>query len=177
MSTTQRMKGGRYHDEPTVATIGVYGFTADTFLTTLRKAKVKVVLDVRQRRGVRGAEYSWANAVRLQAALADANIEYRHVRDLAPTTAMREMQYRDDEQQGVGRRSRVRLASEYAREYTTKVLDPFDLDIVLDALPATGIAALLCVERDAEACHRSLVADRLAKEHGVTIEHLRPSDA
>ena len=95
---------------PTVATVGVYGFTAETFLATLRKAKVKVVLDVRQRRGVRGAEYSWANAVRLQAALADAGIEYRHLRDLAPTTAMRELQYREDSNQGVGKRSRVELA-------------------------------------------------------------------
>ena len=67
---------------PTVATIGVYGFTADTVLAALRRAKVQVVLDVRQRRGVRGAEYSWANAVRLQAALADAGIEYRHLREL-----------------------------------------------------------------------------------------------
>ena len=162
---------------PTVATVGVYGFTADTFLAALRKAKVKVVFDVRQRRGVRGAEYSWANAVRLQAALADAGIEYRHLRDLAPTTAMREMQYRDDDQQGVGKRSRVRLAPEYARQYTTKVLDRFDLDTVVEMLPEKGIATLLCVERDPEACHRSLVADRLGEQHGITIEHLRPAEA
>ena len=32
----------------TVATIGVYGFTADAFLEALRAAKVQRVLDVRQ---------------------------------------------------------------------------------------------------------------------------------
>ena len=160
----------------TIATIGVYGFTADTFFEAVRAANVKVVLDVRQRRGVRGPEYAWANAVRLQEALAATDIEYRHLRELAPTTALREIQYREDAKEGVGRRSRVRLAPEYVRQYTTKVLDRADLDVVLDAMPKAGKAALLCVERDPEACHRSLVADRLADEHGVRIRHLRPRD-
>ena len=160
----------------TVATIGVYGFTADTFLDALRAANVKVVLDLRQRRGVRGPEYAWANAVRLQESLTAAGIEYRHLRDLAPTTAMRELQYREDAKEGVGKRSRVELAPEYSRQYTTKILDRADLDVVIDAMPKTGKVALLCVERDPEACHRSLVADRLADEHGVRIRHLRPRD-
>ena len=160
----------------TVATIGVYGFTAETFLEALRGANVKVVLDVRQRRGVRGPEYVWANALRLQEALAAAGIEYHHLRDLAPTTAMRELQYREDAKEGVGKRSRVELAPEYARQYTTKILDRADLDVVIDALPTSGKAALLCVERDPDACHRSLIADRLAEEHGVRVRHLRPPD-
>ena len=41
-------------------------------------------------------------------------------------------------------------------------------------LPADGTTALLCVERDAEACHRSLIAQRIAAEHGVAVIHLRP---
>ena len=53
-----------------LATIGVYGFTATTFIAALRDADVRLVLDVRQRRGVRGSEYAWANAKRLEAALA-----------------------------------------------------------------------------------------------------------
>jgi uncharacterized protein (DUF488 family) len=159
---------------PTVATIGVYGFTAEVFLDTLRDAGVAVVLDVRQRRGVRGAEYAWANAVRLQSALADAGIGYRHLRELAPTTAMREVQYAEDARQGVGKRSRVELAPAYVRRYTKEILDRADLSIVIDAMPEQGIAALLCVERDAQACHRSLVADRLVADHGARIEHLHP---
>jgi len=57
-----------------VATVGVYGFTIDGFLEALREADVRLLLDVRQRRGVRGAQYAWANAVRLQAALARAGV-------------------------------------------------------------------------------------------------------
>src|SRR5687767_13973296 len=80
-----------------LATIGVYGFTLDEFLRALREADVRLVLDIRQRRGVRGAQYAWANAKRLQAALADAGIEYGHRVELAPTTELRQLQYREDD--------------------------------------------------------------------------------
>jgi uncharacterized protein (DUF488 family) len=103
-----------------LVTIGVYGFTADTFLAALREAGVGLVLDVRQRRGVRGPDYAWANSQRLQAALREAGIGYEHHRELAPTTELRQLQY-------------------------------------------------------AEACHRSLIAERLAAEHGLAVTHLRPS--
>jgi hypothetical protein len=45
---------------------------------------------------------------------------------------------------------------------------------VVDALPVEGRGALFCVERDPEACHRSLIAARVADEHGVAVTHLRP---
>jgi Protein of unknown function, DUF488 len=44
----------------------------------------------------------------------------------------------------------------------------------VSALSSSGTAALLCVERDPEACHRSLIAQRFTEQHRVTIEHLRP---
>ncbi|MDX6413046.1 MAG: hypothetical protein QOH23_456, partial [Gaiellaceae bacterium] len=43
--------------------------------------------------------------------------------------------------------------------------------------PADRTAALFCVERDPEACHSSLVAERLAEEYGVTVVHLLPDSA
>jgi uncharacterized protein (DUF488 family) len=54
----------------------VYGFTAEEFLRKLRDADVRLLLDIRQRRGVRGPEYAWANARRLQAALEEAGNAY-----------------------------------------------------------------------------------------------------
>jgi uncharacterized protein (DUF488 family) len=158
---------------PRVVTIGVYGSTLEAFLATLRSAGVTQLLDVRQRRGVRGSEYSWANSARLQAALAAAGIEYRHHRELAPTTELRQLQYREDDRVGEGKRSRTRLAPEYAERYTREILDRVDLAPVVAAMPARGAAALLCVERDPEACHRSLVAERLRERHGVAVTHLR----
>ncbi|CAM4201582.1 DUF488 domain-containing protein [Nocardia ninae] len=157
-----------------IATIGVYGFTAATFIEQLTDAGVGLLLDLRQRRGVRGPEYSWANSARLQQALAAAGIGYRHVRELAPTTVMRQLQYREDDRQGVGKRNRVALASEYAERYTREILDPFDLGTLVAELPSDSMAALFCVERDPEACHRSLVAARLHTEHGLLVTHLHP---
>ena len=159
---------------PALATIGVYGFDAESFLAALREADVRLLIDVRQRRGVRGREYAWANAGRLQAALADAGVEYRHVKELAPTTELRQLQYAEDARQGVGKRSRVKLAPAYVERYTREILDPFELEALVAGLPREGRAALMCVERDPEACHRSLVAERLAAEHGLGVVHLRP---
>ena len=157
-----------------VATIGVYGFDAASFLDALRAAEVRLLVDVRQRRGVRGREYAWANSLRLQAALADAGVSYEHWPSLAPTTELRHLQYAEDERQGVGKRSRVALAPEYVERYTREILDAADLEALFVRLPTEGAAALMCVERDPEACHRSLVAARLADDFGVAISHLRP---
>ena len=158
----------------TVATIGVYGFTAQMFLERLREAGVGVLVDVRQRRGVRGSEYAWANSKRLQAALAKADIEYRHRKELAPTSELRRLQYREDDRQGVGKRSRTQLAREYRERYIAEILDRADLDAVVAELPTDRATALMCVERDPEACHRSLIAERLAAQYGLGQLHLRP---
>jgi len=157
-----------------IATIGVYGFTVDTFVDTLVGGGVGLLLDLRQRRGVRGPEYSWANSARLQQSLAAAGVGYRHVLELAPTTELRRLQYREDDRQGVGRRNRVALAQEYAQRYTREILDPYDLGALVAELPGGSTTALFCVERDPEACHRSLVAQRLHAEHGLPVTDLRP---
>ena len=157
-----------------MVTIGVYGFDGESFLQRLRQADVRLLLDVRQRRGVRGPEYAWANSRRLQAALAHARIAYEHHPELAPTTELRQLQYAEDDRRGVGKRSRVELAPAYVEGYTHEILDAADLDALVASLPGQGAAALMCVERDPEACHRSLIAARLEEEFGVAISHLRP---
>ena len=157
-----------------VTTIGVYGWTLELFLGALLAADVELIIDVRQRRGVRGPEYAWANAQRLQAALAGAGIRYSHHKELAPTTELRHVQYREDDRLGVGKRSRTELAPEYAARYLHEILDQVDLDPLVAELPAAGASALLCVERDPEACHRSLVAERLSEEYGLSVVHLLP---
>ena len=152
----------------------MYGFTAEAFLEALKRADVLMLIDVRQRRGVRGPDYAWANSRRLQRALADNRIEYRHHKELAPTTELRQLQYREDDRLGVGKRSRSQLAPGYVERYTREILDRADLDALVATLPTGSAAALLCVERDPEACHRSLIAERLAARYGVDVVHIRP---
>src|SRR4051812_45701393 len=170
--SAQTGRGGETHRS--IATIGVYGWTLDAFLAALAANEIRQLVDVRQRRGVRGAEYAWANAQRLQRSLADAGVAYVHRKELAPTTELRHLQYAEDDRLGVGKRSRETLAPAYVEGYTREILDRADLDELVEELPADGIAALFCVERDPEACHRSLVAARLHDEHGLAVVHVRP---
>ncbi len=157
-----------------IATIGVYEFDAESFVAALNDAGVTRVLDIRQRRGVRGARYAWANAQRLIRRLEEARIGYEYHPELAPDTELRHLQYADDDRQGVGKRSRVRLSSEYVREYTHEILDLVPLAPIMARLPVHGIGALMCVEATAAACHRSLVAARLADRFSLEVIDLEP---
>jgi uncharacterized protein (DUF488 family) len=160
---------------PTITTIGVYDFDADQFIATLRRASVTRVIDVRQRRGVRGPIYAWANARRLQDLLKAAGIGYSHHRELAPTTELRQLQYREDDRAGVGKRNRRQLAPAYVEGYIAEILDRADLGPLLRELEQTSLAALMCVEASAAACHRSLIAARLKRDHGYAVRHLEPA--
>ena len=159
---------------PKLATIGVYGFAAETFVRALRDTDARLLLDVRQRRGVRGSEYAWANSLRLQAALAAERIPYRHLPELAPTTELRRLQYREDARLGVGKRSRADLAPVYRERYVSEILDGVDLAAIIDTLPVDGTSVLLCVERDPDACHRSIIAQRIADRYGLSATHIVP---
>lgn len=160
---------------PRIATIGVYDWDAKRFLEALDDANVSRVFDVRQRRGVRGSLYTWANAQRLQKLLDGAGIGYEHHPELAPTTELRHLQYAEDDRQGVGKRSRVTLAPDYVRLYTEEVLDIVPLEPFVRRLPVQGVGALMCVEATAAACHRSLVAARLADRFDFEVVHLEPT--
>jgi uncharacterized protein (DUF488 family) len=162
---------------PRIATIGVYGFDGPGFIEALDDAGITLVVDVRQRRGVRGTQYAWANAQRLQRRLADHHIAYIRHAELAPTTDLRELQYAADSRTGAGKRSRDALAPEYVDGYTREVLEREPLTPLIEDLPVHGRGALLCVEAAASACHRSLIAQRLAERHGFEVEHLGAQDA
>ncbi len=107
-------------------------------------------------------------------ALAEAEIGYEHLPYLAPTTELRQLQYAEDARRGEGKRSRTVLAPEYVRRYSEEILDPVGVEDLARSLVPGPPAALLCVERDPEACHRSLIAARLATEHGFEVIDLRP---
>jgi uncharacterized protein (DUF488 family) len=123
---------------------------------------------------VRGREYAWANARRLQDSLREAGIAYEHHVELAPTTELRHVQYAEDDRVGVGKRSRRRLAPAYVDGYRREILDRVELRPIVEGMPNGRTTALLCVERAPEACHRSLVADEMRATCGVEVVHLYP---
>jgi uncharacterized protein (DUF488 family) len=160
-------------NRPQIVTIGVYGFEEQAFFAALQAAQVDYFCDIRRRRGVRGSQYAFANSRRLQARLAELGIRYRHVPELAPSTATRQMQDTADKAAKRPKRQRQVLAPAFAAAYVRERLEGFSPEAFLAGLPDdVRVLAFFCVERAPEACHRSLVAARFA-ELGLEVEHVR----
>ena len=162
----------------TVYTIGVYGSDRSSFFGALENARIDVFLDVRTRRAVRGPRYTFANAQRLVAELHARGIAYRHVRDLAPGYELLALQHAADAEQGRRHSARTELSPEYLRRYRAEVLNRFDFDALSRDLDGFSAPVLFCIERIPEACHRSLVAPKLARALGTErVVHLVPESA
>ncbi len=158
-----------------IVTIGVYGFDETGFFDALGKAAVDTFCDIRNRRGVRGATYAFANSKRLQARLAELGIRYIYRKDLAPTQAVRDKQAAADKATKTAKRKRTTLGKAFIEAYHTECLDVFDPQSLLDELESDArVVALFCVETAPDACHRSLVADKLAKTLNLEVEDILP---
>lgn len=163
-----------------VFTIGVYGFSEAQFFRTLQDASVDTFCDIRWRRGVRGAEYAFANWTRLEQRLSELGIRYFHFRDLAPSPMLRQVQAEADKLAGQAKRKRVALGELFIDGYRKQQLSGLDSRRFLEQLGSEArVVALFCVEREPAACHRSLLAERLKQDLAEQIEvvHLTPSQA
>jgi uncharacterized protein (DUF488 family) len=160
---------------PEFFTIGVYGFTEDRFFESLRSAEIDTFCDLRRRRGLRGSEYAFANAKRLQAELEKLGIRYRHFLELAPDPELRTAQAAEDRTTHTAKRQRSELSPGFVAGYQESCLAHFDSAAFLaDLGPEVKRVVLFCVEREPAACHRSLVAARLQQDLGITVTHLVP---
>lgn len=142
----------------TLRTIGYERASLADFLATLRAARVDHIIDVRAVPVSRKPGFSQAA---LRQTLAENGIGYVHIRALGTPPAGREAaragRYRDFE-----RIFLAHLASPEASEGLAAAV----------AQALTRRACLLCFERDAERCHRNLIARRLQSEHRFRVEHL-----
>lgn len=154
-------------------TIGVYNSTEQEYFNKLIDNQIDTFCDIRQRRGVRGAKYSFVNSNRLQIKLQELDIKYGHIIDLAPTSEIRQLQKEVDAKQGELKRDRSRLGKIFTIAYKDRVLSNFKFDNFIEKLEEVGAnrIVLFCVEEMPEACHRSLVSEKL-KNLGYKISHL-----
>ena len=154
-------------------TIGVYNSTETEYFNKLIENNIDTFCDIRQRRGVRGAKYSFVNSNRLQEKLNELDIKYGHVLDLAPTSEIRDLQKEADAKLGELKRDRNKLGKIFTKAYKDRVLEKFDFDSFIDKLDEVGAnrVVLFCVEEKPEACHRSIVTDKL-EEIGYNITHI-----
>lgn len=155
-------------------TIGVYNSTEKEFFEKLTQNNIDTFCDIRQRRGVRGSKYSFVNSNRLQQRLNDLEIKYGYVPDLAPTTEIRELQKEIDAEKGELKRERQELGRVFVIEYKNRILKNFDFEKFVDNLDQIGASriALFCVEEHPEACHRSIVTEKLMNNFNYNITHL-----
>lgn len=158
-----------------IVPIGVYGFDATTFAEALRGAKIDVFIDTRRRRAVRGTRDSFANSQRLQTLLRDLGIRHVHRLDLAPTRELVKSQDAVYHANRIRRSDRATLTPEFRAVYARECLDDLDASELVASL-GEGVDSILifCVERDPEACHRSLLAARLAADLDTTVAHITP---
>ena len=158
-------------------TIGVYGWDEADFIQALQDAAPGVFVDVRRQRGLRGATYAWANSTRLQATLAEQSIPYVHRLDVAPSEATRRIVGKDAIAEGIGYRDRILLSQEYLDAYGQEVLASFDAQDFAASLGEDVASIMLFrVERVPAACHRSILADQMARYLRAEVVHiLRPN--
>ena len=147
----------------TVATIGYQAATVESFLRALREAGVELLVDVRAVASSRRPGFSKS---RLAANLAEAGIEYVHLRGLGTPAAGRAAAR-------AGRHARMR--SIFAEHLATLTAQG-ELEELADLVTGGRRVCLLCFEADPAHCHRTLVADALAKRLPIEVAHLRPSD-
>jgi uncharacterized protein (DUF488 family) len=157
-----------------IVTIGVYGFDKDGFFKALLDAGIDTFCDIRLRRGMRGSEYAFVNSESLQNRLQELGIRYIHVKDLAPSQTIREKQKQEDEKLGIAKRNRKVLGETFIHEYEKECLSHFNSYEFLKMIGLeTEVIGLFCVEREPHACHRSLAANRLARDLELPVEHMK----
>ena len=155
-------------------TIGVYNSTEIEFFNKLTENKIDTFCDIRQRRGVRGAKYSFVNSNKLQNKLNALNIKYKHILELAPTKEIRELQKEADSKKKELKRERLQLGQVFKIEYESRILKEFDFKYFLQQLEKIGAnrIVLFCVEENPHACHRVLVTNELYNNFHYRTIHL-----
>ena len=144
-----------------VCTIGYQGTTVPAVLEALGDAKVQVLVDIRAVASSRRPGFA---KTALAANVATIGIEYLHLRGLG-TPAEGRAAARAGKHAEMRKIFLSHLATDEAQSQLATLTS-----IVRDGRRV----CLLCFEADAAHCHRTLVANALAKKLDVEIVHLSP---
>jgi uncharacterized protein (DUF488 family) len=139
-------------------TIGYERAELDDFILTLRGAGVAMLLDVRQLPISRRRGFA---KTALSEALQIAGIDYIHLRGLGNPKEGRDAARAGD------RVSFHRIFTRHMRTHQARG----ELDRAAE-LVSSGLACLMCYEREANECHRSIVAEALSQRLPLSVEHL-----
>ncbi len=139
-------------------TIGYEGEPQAAVIDRLRVAGVQVLADVRAVAASRRAGFS---KTVLGSSLAEAGIEYVHLRDLGTPKAGRD----------AARKGRIGEMREIFAEHMQEPPSQLAFERLRE-IAKDRPTALLCFEDDHAGCHRSALAARLPAEAGVAVVNL-----
>jgi uncharacterized protein (DUF488 family) len=144
---------------PTLFTIGYEQASLPDVIATLKRAKVKVLIDTRAVAASRRAGFS---KKALSASLDEAGIAYLHFQKLGTPAEGREAARSGNYE---------KLWKIYGKHIKTKPAQE-ELAEVNKLVEAGKKVCLLCYERKPEECHRSKIAELVVKETGAKIDDL-----
>lgn len=140
----------------TIYTIGYEGLSLGQFLELLKVNAIERLVDIREAPISRKAGFAKAA---LSAAVETAGIRYSHVRALGCPKPIR------DRQKATGDWAR------YSRDFRIYLAGQNDALAELRRTVASARTCLLCYEADFRRCHRSFVAEAVARA-GEDIRHI-----
>lgn len=132
---------------PILSTIGYESQTQDAVIARLKAAGVETLIDVRAVAASRRAGFS---KTLLAASLAEAGIEYVHLRQLGTPKPGRD----------AARKGRVAEMTAIFEDHLAEPAAQLELARATE-MAADRKVALLCYEAEACGCHRRIVADRI----------------
>jgi uncharacterized protein (DUF488 family) len=144
-----------------VCTIGYEGATVPAVLDALREARVELLVDIRAVASSRRPGFA---KTALAANVATIGVEYLHLRSLGTPAEGRAAAR-------AGKHAEMRKI--FLSHLTTEAAQS-QLSTLESIVRGGTRVCLLCFEADAEHCHRTLVANALAKKLRVEIIHLSP---
>jgi uncharacterized protein (DUF488 family) len=142
----------------TLSTIGYEGKTLDEFIGELKAAGVELIVDVRAVAASRRPGFS---KTALGNALRENGIDYRHYRALGTPAAGREAARK-------GRTAEMRAI--YAVQLETPEAELAMEQVLGEA--GERHAALLCYEREAAGCHRSMLVERMLERAEFAVKDI-----
>lgn len=141
-----------------LATIGYEAATQDTVIARLKAAGIETLIDVRAVAASRRAGFS---KTLLAASLAEAGIEYVHLRQLGTPKPGRD----------AARKGRIEEMTAIFREHMAEPAAQLELARA-KAMVAERRTALLCFEADHRGCHRKILADLISADLACEVVNL-----
>lgn len=141
-------------------TIGYERVGQIDFVTSLKAANIKTLVDIREVANSRRAGFSKKS---LAAALDEAGIAYIHMKPLGTPKLGREAARKGD-------------TKTMTRIFEAKLVEPESQLALAETaeLAGKGRTCIMCLEHDWRGCHRAIVARYIENEFGLKPEHLSP---